>query len=169
VSHGGDGMKHIRALGLAAVLAVGFAAALPVTAQQKPVDISGAWKFKTSVLPNKGCIISGDIQFRKLAKSSDYSCKFVSVEDCDRPGGPTFTKVQQSCTATLAGNDIVITSTIDKIVDAGPAEFKASMFANQAYAPDHFRVHPERGELRGFFHSSRKADVRFWREADLVG
>lgn len=162
-------MKHIRAFGLAAVFSVVCLGALPITAQQKPVDISGAWKFKTDVLPNKGCIISGDIRFTKLAKASDYSCKFVSVENCDRPGGPTFTKVQQSCTAKLEGGDIVITSTIDKIVDAGPAGFKASMFASQAYSPDHFRVHPEKGELRGIFHSSRQAGVRFWRDTDLVG
>lgn len=165
-------MKHARILGLASILAAGLLIASPVTAQQakpKQADISGAWKFKTDVLPNKGCIISGDITFARLAKSKDYSCKFVSREDCDRPGGPTFTKVQQSCTAMLENGEIVITSTIDKILDAGPAEFKAQMFANQAYAPDHFRVHPEKGELIGIFHSSRIAKVRFWRDADLVG
>jgi hypothetical protein len=165
-------MKHTRIFGLASILAAGFLAALPVTAQQaKPAqaDISGAWKFKTDVLPNKGCIISGEMTFKKLAKSRDYSCKFVSREDCDRPGGPTFTKVQQSCTAMLDKGDIVITSTIDKIVDAGPADFKAQMFANQAYAPDHFKVHPNKGELIGIFHSSRIANVRFWRDTDLVG
>ena len=165
-------MKHKAILSLASILAAGFIIALPVTAQQTkpaPKDIAGAWKFKTDVLPNKRCIISGDITFTKLAKSKDYSCKFVSREDCDRPGGPTFTKVQQSCTAITDKDEIVITSTIDRILDAGPADFKAQMFATQAYAPDHFKVHPEKGELLGIFHSSRIAKVRFWRDTDLVG
>ena len=165
-------MKHARILGLASIIAAGLLAALPVAAQKAtpaPVDISGAWKFKTAVLPNKGCIISGSITFKRAARSQDYSCKFVSREDCDRPGGPTFTQVQQSCTAVADKGEYVITSTIDKILDAGPAAFKAQMFANQAYAPDHFRVRPNKGELIGIFHSSRTADVRFWRDADLVG
>ena len=105
-------MKHARILAFASIIAAGCLAALPVTAQQakpKTADISGVWKFKTDVLPNKGCIISGDITFKKLAKSTDYSCKFVSREDCDRPGGPTFTKVQQSCTAMLDKGEIVST------------------------------------------------------------
>ncbi len=165
-------MKHARTLGLASMIAAGLLAALPVTAQQaKPAqaDISGAWKFRTDVLPNKGCIISGDITFTRLAKSQDYSCRFVSREDCDRPGGPTFTKVQQSCTAMLEKGEIVITSTIDRILDAGPAGFRAQMFATQSYAPDHFKVSPVKGELIGVFHSSRTANVRFWRDTDLVG
>lgn len=169
-------MKHARILGLASIIAAGLLAPLPVVAQQgarqdKPaeIDISGAWKFKTAVLPNKGCIISGSITFKKIAKSGVYSCKFVSREDCDRPGGPTFTQVQQSCTATPDKGEYVITSTIDRILDAGPADFKAQMFANQAYAPDHFKVHALKGELVGIFHSSRTADVRFWRDTDLVG
>jgi hypothetical protein len=162
-------MKHARKAGLAAILAAGFIAALPVTAQPTQSDISGRWKFKTDVLPNKGCIISGEIEFRKLARSSEYSCKFVSREDCDRPDGPTFTKVQQSCGTMTVKGEIAITSTIDRILDAGPADFKEAMFANQAYAPDHFRVHPSKGELVGIFHSTRQANVRFWRDADLVG
>ncbi len=162
-------MKHDRRLGLAAIiLAAGLVFATPVSAQTQ-TDISGAWKFKTDVLPNKGCIISGDMTFTRIAKTSDYACRFVSREDCDRTGGPTFTKVQQSCTAKLVKGEIVITSTIDRILDAGPADFKASMFATQAYAPDHFKVHPEKSELIGVFHSTREASVRFWRDRDLVG
>ena len=161
-------MKHARRLGLAAVIATCFLAALPADAQA-PSDISGAWKFKTDVLPSKGCIISGDMTFKRVAKTSDYACSFVSREDCDRPGGPTFTLVKQSCTAKTVKGGIVITSTIDRILDAGPAAFKESMFASQAYAPDHFKIHPSKGELIGIFHSSREAGVRFWREQDLVG
>ena len=45
-------MKHARRLGLAAVIATCFLAALPADAQA-PSDISGAWKFKTDVLPSR--------------------------------------------------------------------------------------------------------------------
>jgi len=161
-------MKHARRLGLAAVIATCFLAALPAGAQAQS-DISGAWKFKTDVLPNKGCIISGDMTFKRIAKTGDYACSFVSREDCDRLGGPTFTLVKQSCSARIVKGEIVITSTIDRILDAGPPAFKESMFASQAYAPDHFKVHPSKDELVGIFHSSREAPVRFWRQQDLVG
>ncbi len=43
------------------------------------------------------------------------------------------------------------------------------MFANQAYAPDHFKVHPEKGELRGIFHSSRAGRRALLAQVDLVG
>ena len=161
-------MTQARRLGLAAAIAACALAALPASAQTQ-TDMSGAWKFKTDVLPNKGCVISGDITFRRNAKTSDYACRFVSREDCDRVGGPTFTKVQQSCTARVVKGEVVITSTVDRILDAGPAGFKEQMFATQAYAPDHFKVRPSKGELIGIFHSSREAKVRFWREQDLVG
>lgn len=121
------------------------------------------------MLPNKGCRISGDITFSKAPKGDLYLCQFISREDCDRPGGQTFTKVSQSCKVSLQAGEFVITSVIDRILDAGPPAFKAQMFASQAYAPDHFRVRPDKGELVGIFHSSRTAKVRFWRGMDLVG
>jgi len=161
-------MKRARRLGLAAILALGLVSAGPASAQMQ-TDISGAWKFKTDVLPNKGCIITGDMTFTRTAKTSDYACRFVSREDCTRAEGPTFARVQQSCTAKMEKGEIVITSTIDRILDAGPADFKTSMFATQAYAPDHFKVRPEKSELIGVFHSTREAGVRFWRDQDLVG
>lgn len=161
-------MKHAPLAGLAA-LAAGLVIVFSATAQTSSPDISGVWKFRTGVLPNKGCVISGDIRFSKAKKPGEYSCSFISQEDCDRPGGPTFTRVQQSCSVTRANGEFVITSTIDKIVDAGPADFKEAMFATQAYAPDHFKVHPNKAELTGIFHSSREAPVRFWRDAELIG
>ncbi len=160
-------MKHQIHPRLAAVVLAGFLSATPASAETQP-DISGRWLFKTGVLPNKGCVISGEIRFTKVPNTKNYVCSFVSREDCDRPGSKTFTKVQQSCSTSTANGEIVITSTIDRIVDAGPADFKQMMFASQAYAPDHFRVHPEKGELVGIFHSSRQAPVRFWRDVDLV-
>lgn len=163
-------MKHARLIVLAAAVAAGSLASLPVAAQQEPLpDISGAWKFKTDPLPNKGCVISGNITFKRIGRTNSYSCRFVSQEDCDRPGGPTFTRVQQSCSVTHSDGAFEITSTIDRIVDAGPADFKAAMMASENYAPDNFKVRPNKGELTGDFHSVRQANVRFWRDTDLVG
>ena len=87
-------MKHARRLGLAAALACIAAA--------------------TTALP-------GDMTFKRVAKTSDYACSFVSREDCDRPGGPTFTLVKQLCTAKTVKGEIVITSTIDRILDVSEA------------------------------------------------
>jgi len=140
--------------------------ALPALAAE-PADISGRWKFKTGVLQNKGCVISGEIEFRKAVKPFDYACTFTSREDCDRDP-PTFTEVKQSCMARVTGDDIAITSKVEKITDAGPEFFKQQMFASQAYQADNFIVRWEKGSLIGLFHSLRQATVRFWRDVDLV-
>ena len=75
-------MKHFSAARLAAASIAVAASALPAFAD-KPPDISGRWKFKT-VLESKGCVITGDIQFRKALPPLDYVCTFRSREDCDR-------------------------------------------------------------------------------------
>ena len=70
--------------------------------------------------------------------------------------------------ARVTGDDIAITSKVEKITDAGPEFFKQQMFASQAYQADNFVVHWEKGSLVGLFHSLRQATVKFWRDADLV-
>lgn len=132
-------------------------------------DISGRWLFKTDVLPGKGCTISGEIEFKKLAKPLGYSCSFLSREDCQRPGGDTFTEVRQSCIAMPSGDSFVISSKVETITDAGPALFKQQMLEAMAYSPDNFRVTPAgASQMKGLFHSVREAAVRFWRDEDLV-
>jgi hypothetical protein len=149
---------------LAAFLA-SCALALPALAD-KPPDISGRWKFKT-VLEAKGCVITGDIQFRKAPPPLDYLCTFRSREDCNRKP-PTFTEVDQSCMARITGNEIAITSKVEKIAAAGPPEFARAMIEFQNYQADNFIVHYDKGDLVGLFHSLRQAAVRFWRDVDLV-
>jgi hypothetical protein len=159
-------MKHLSVPRPFAACIVLCLMALPAFADE-PSDISGRWRFKTGVLQNKGCVISGDIEFRKAMKPFDYACTFTSREDCDRDP-PTFTEVTQSCMARITGNDIAITSKVEKITDAGPELFKQQMLATQAYQPDNFIVHWEKGNLVGLFHSLRQATVKFWRDVDLV-
>jgi hypothetical protein len=156
-------MKHLSKAGLAAFLAL--LSALPAFAEGPP-DISGRWKFRTD-LKDKGCVITGEIQFRKAPAPLDYVCSFHSREDCDRDP-PTFTEVDQSCFARVTGAEIAITSKVDKITSAGPADFARDMMTFQNYRADNFVVQYEKGDLVGLFHSLRQASVRFWRDVDLV-
>lgn len=158
-------MKHFSAARLAAASLVVAASALPAFAD-KPPDISGRWKFKT-VLEKKGCVITGDIQFRKAPAPLDYVCTFRSREDCDRDP-PTFTEVDQSCMARVKGDEIAITSKVEKIAAAGPPVFAQHMMENQNYQADNFVVRYEKGDLVGLFHSMGQAAVKFWRDVDLV-
>jgi hypothetical protein len=138
------------------------------SAQKAIPDIAGRWLFKTDVLPNKGCVISGEIEFRKAGAPIDYFCTFTSREDCDREPEPTFTEVKQSCIARLVNGEVDIMSKVEAITDGGPAWFKREMQESMAYSPDNFRVHPQGKDLIGTFHSLRKAAVRFWRDQELV-
>jgi hypothetical protein len=158
-------MKHITAARLfAACLSVSTFA--PAAFAEDPPDISGRWKFKT-VLEATGCVITGEIRFRKAPAPLDYVCTFRSREDCDR-APPTFTEVDQSCMARVTGGEIAITSKVEKIADAGPPDFAKAMIESQAYQADNFLVHFEKGELVGLFYSMNRAMVRFWRDVDLV-
>jgi hypothetical protein len=126
-------------------------------------DISGRWKFRTDVLPRKGCIISGEIELRKAVKPFDYACTFRSSEDCGSGEDLTSTIVQQSCMARIVEGEFEITSKVEEIVGTRPPGMAVS------YSPDNFRVHPDgKGNLVGFFKSIREAGVKFWRDVDLV-
>jgi hypothetical protein len=156
-------------LGAPLLIALIASPALAQTVRKAPPDISGSWKFKTDVLPNKGCVISGQITFKRSAAPNAYSCSFVSREDCDRAGGKTFTQVKQSCAVTYDKGEFKIDSKVEAIVDAGPPDFKQDMLANSAYVADSFVVSPnKKGELAGLFHSIRECAVKFWRTVDLV-
>ena len=158
-------MKHLSPVRALAACLAALAFALPAFAD-KPPDISGRWKFKT-VLEAKGCVITGEIQFTKAPAPLDYLCTFRSREDCNRTP-PTFTEVEQSCMARVTGDEIAITSKVERIAAAGPPEFAKGMIEFQNYQADNFIVHYEKGALVGLFHSMRQAAVRFWRDVDLV-
>ncbi|MEP7211208.1 MAG: hypothetical protein ABI740_10260 [Alphaproteobacteria bacterium] len=132
--------------------------------------VAGSWKFRTDALPSNGCFISGDIAFTKTAKADEFACVFVSQEDClNADGVKTFQKVRQSCSAHVAGRQVVITSKVERMLDAGPASLRERLMRFSSYAPDNFAVElNNKGELTGQFQSLQKSGVRFWRDVDLV-
>jgi hypothetical protein len=147
----------------ASVVMLAFAGAAEAQTAKPLPDISGRWKFRTDVLPRKGCVISGEIEFRKAVKPFDFACTFRSSEDCGSGDDATSTIVQQSCMARIVGGDFEISSKVEEIVGTKPPGMSVS------YAPDDFRVHPDgKGNLIGTFKSIREAAVKFWRDVDLV-
>lgn len=153
--------RSAAALGLAAICLAGAASA---------ETIAGRWKFRTDRLPSNGCIISGDIAFSPTPKAGVFSCAFVSQEDCVTASGQkTFQRVRQSCTASVSGDSVTITSKVETMLDAGPADMRARLMRKESYAPDDFAVALNAsGDLVGQFHSLQKTGARFWRDADLV-
>ncbi len=155
------------ALVLVPVLATGGALA-QAGKPDKPIDISGRWQFKTE-LRNKGCTISGEISFIPVPKSAGYACTFVSREECGEGASRTWSEVKQSCSVSETAGEFAIVSKVEQIVATFPAEYKAAIIANDSYRPDNFRVRAARnGDLVGSFKSINQADVRFWRDKDLV-
>ncbi len=155
--------RSIRRLLATSLIALGLLPAA-VADSRGAKDISGVWMFKTEVLPNKGCVIAGEITFKQTS-AGVYECAFVSTEYC----AVTFQTVQQACTARQVGDDqILILSRVEKIVDAGPKAYRLALLDPETYSSDNFRVRLKGGELIGTFFSRREAGVRFWRKDGLV-
>ena len=163
-------MKHsfIRRLAFATVmtLAASALAAPLVFAQLKPApSAAGSWTFKTGQLRGD-CDISGDMVIRETAKSA-FSCTFKAVQVC-RGRLPRAIHTEQSCIATQAGDAVVITSKVDKIVSVDPKELMEGM--DRLYAADNFKVTINRrgDQMEGRFESLSTALVKFQRQQDLV-
>jgi hypothetical protein len=153
-------MTPVRIL-VAAALAAAFTA--PALAQS-PV---GKWAFETAPV-NMNCQLSGEMTVWAKPQKNSYGCRFVAVQSC--AGEPPLRfEVAQTCTAARTGADIAITSQIDRVISASPADFLDAVKAG--YAPDHFEVTLNRtaSEMNGVFHSLSEAAVRFWRVEDLIG
>lgn len=163
-------MKHsfIRHLAIATIIGVSATAlAAPVVnAQLKPApSAEGNWSFKTGKLRGD-CDISGDMVIRETAKRT-YACTFKAVQIC-RGRLPRAIHTEQSCVATQAGDSVVITSKVEKIVSVDPKDMMDGMEAN--YAADNFNVTINRrgNEMDGRFESLSTAIVKFIRQQDLV-
>lgn len=149
-----------------AVLIIGAIAAPMASAQLKPAPSpAGVWSFQTGELRG-GCDISGDITIEEKGRRS-YSCTFKAVQTC-KGRLPRAIHTEQSCLATQAGSEVIITSKVERIVSVDPDTLLAGM--DQRYAPDNFVVHINRrgDEMDGRFESIGTALVKFRRRQDLV-
>jgi hypothetical protein len=156
------GARHISRAVIAAALAGACAvAAIAQTtppAPSAPVNISGHWEFRTA--PFKGsCVISGEIEFRKLPGPLGYVCSFTSRESCDNRPDLNYIDVKQSCTVSERDGNFSIISKVEEILDYKPEDMQVG------YEADNFFVRPGgNGELVGMFKSLSQATVKFWRE-----
>ncbi len=126
---------------------------------------AGAWAFETDKV-NLNCKLSGEMTIWQDKKAGLYACRFLAVQSCTGEP-PIEIKVAQTCTATHSGNQVSITSKIDKTVSVKPRDMLETV--EELYAPDHFMVslNARGDEMTGMFHSLSQAYVRFRRREDL--
>jgi hypothetical protein len=148
---------------LPALLAAGFAA------QALAETPTGRWQFETDPI-NRTCKLSGEMTVwpskEKNAKPGLFGCRFIAVQSCTGEP-PIEIKVTQTCTAAQSGNQVSITSAIEKTVSVTPKEMLDTVL--KSYAPDHFMVslNAAGDQMNGMFHSLSRAAVRFRRLEDL--
>lgn len=161
-------MKHTRRLGLAAVLAC-LTATQAIADDTKPrtsPSPAGSWTFKTKPM-DYGCVLSGDMTITQTSSKS-FKCQFKAVWAC-KTRAPKAVNTDQSCIATQTGDNIVITSRIERITKVDPPEMMDLSRTN--YAADHFNIHinAHGDEMDGLFKSYGQSPVKFRRQQDLVG
>lgn len=161
-------MKITRRLGLAAVLAC-LAATHSFADDAKPKAApspAGSWTFKTKPM-DYGCVLSGDMTITQTSSKS-FKCRFKAVWSC-QTRAPKAVNTEQSCIATQTGNNLIITSRMEKITKVDPPEMLELSKTN--YAADHFNVtiSTHGDEMNGLFKSYGQSPVKFRRQQDLVG
>jgi hypothetical protein len=107
-----------------AVAALGVAlTAGPTLASEKPVEIAGAWRFRTATFPN-GCVIDGVMNVRRIS-GDRYACTLTTKQTCEGFSGGA----EETCTAQRSGANLTIKSTVTSFDWAGGS-----------YAPDDFKL-----------------------------
>lgn len=159
-------MKRIATLGLTACLGLVLATSTPIGAQTPaPASPAGAWQFATETM-GAGCSLSGNINFVRKADRS-YTCRFSAIWACEQRA-PRAVHTEQSCVATQTGENVIITSKIEKIGKVDPANMAVLM--QEQYAADHFSVKINRlgDRMDGLFRSYGQAPVVFRRQDELI-
>lgn len=133
---------------------------------QKPPSPAGSWGFKTEKM-GYGCDLSGDMTITQTADRT-FKCTFKAVWACEQRL-PKAVHTEQTCIATQAGFDLIVTSKLAKIGPVDPAELTERMRAN--YAADHFKVkiNTRGDEMDGLFKSFGQAPVKFRKRLELIG
>jgi hypothetical protein len=148
-------------LPLALVLACGAAHAQ----LRKAPSPEGAWTFETDKIAY-GCALHGDMRVKEAAANA-FSCNFTAIWTCETRL-PHSVKTEQTCIATQAGADLVMTSAMKAIISVDPPDMLKQM--QQRYAADSFAVtiSPIGDEMTGLFKSYSQAPVKFRRKLDLL-
>jgi hypothetical protein len=150
-------------------LAAGLAAATLQAAEaqvQKAPSPAGSWGFKTEKM-GYGCDLAGDMTITQTADKT-FKCAFKAVWACELRL-PKAVHTEQSCIATQAGFDVIVTSKLEKVGPVDPVELSGTMKAN--YAADHFKVkiNTRGDEMDGLFKSYGQAPVKFRKRIELIG
>ncbi len=157
-------MNLIR-LTLASALAAATLQAADAQMQKAPSP-AGSWGFRTEKM-GYGCALSGDMTITKTADGT-FRCAFKAVWSCELRL-PKAVHTEQTCIATQAGFEVIVTSKLEKIGPVDPAELTERMKAS--YAADHFKVtiNSRGDEMDGLFRSYGQAPVKFRKRLELIG
>lgn len=132
-------------------------------------DLSGHWKFRTQ--PASGaCVLDGDMQIDRAGASSAYSCQFKVRTECAF-ATPQFQVVEESCSISRRGAEVVILSKVGKVTDAGPPAIRSFLMSPGEYLADDFtvRLDAKSGDLIGVVRDPvRRGPVRFWRKKEIT-
>ena len=161
-------MSITRRLGLTAVLALAVTAhSFADDAKPKAAPSpAGSWSFQTKPM-DYGCVLSGDMTITQTSSKS-FKCQFKAVWSC-KTRAPKAVNTDQSCIATQTGENIIITSRLEKITKVDPPEMLELSKSN--YAADHFNItiNTHGDEMDGLFKSYGQSPVKFRKRQDLVG
>lgn len=156
-------MKHrTRFLAVAfGLLAQGAQARTP-----EPASPAGNWGFLTQDM-GYGCALSGDIAITKTGDKT-FRCTFKAVWAC-KLRLPKSVHTEQSCVATQSGDQVMITSKMEKVTNVQPIEMMEQM--KQQYAADHFsvKINARGDEMDGMFRSYGSSPVKFRKHLELIG
>ncbi len=149
-----------------------FATALGLLAQGaqaqtlKPASPAGSWGFQTENM-GYGCALSGDITITATGEKT-FKCAFKAVWACQLRL-PKSVHTEQSCVATQSGDQVMITSKMEKVAKVQPVEMMEQM--KRQYAADHFTVklNARGDEMDGMFRSYGSAPVKFRKHLELIG
>ena len=116
--------------------------------------------------------MSGRISFTKPNKTGATQCTLLAEVNCIkgvvRPA--EYWRVKQSCAAKIIGDNVSITSKVDRVVDATRDGVPVEAEGRSTYTSDNFNLilAKNRTEMTGQSVATYSPlQMRFWREAEL--
>jgi hypothetical protein len=90
-------------------------------------NIAGIWMFEAEVHPV--CSFSGQARLMPGDDPDRYDCELTARQDC--PSADVLYTVEQSCSASVDGDQLTVFSTIVNFLEGEPTD---------SYLPDHFQL-----------------------------